>query len=165
MLKTDLIRICLLDRQLGIQHGNTAKMVETWLPIIHHVEGKSWRPMFLFLSYCRHNTQIFVPLIKPLVRISIKEVQYLCADRRRNQVIKKSQNSRNKGFSYYFCLTMERSESVPLTNGPGSWRSKNIRILRIWIRNTVWQYVEVRRFILFTGFLCQNLLKFKSWIP
>jgi hypothetical protein len=34
------------------------------------------------------------------------------------KVIKKSQNNRNQGFSYYFCLMMEGSEagSVPLTN-------------------------------------------------
>jgi hypothetical protein len=33
--------------------------------------------------------------------------------------IKKSQNSRNQGFSYYFCLMIEGSGfgSVPLTNG------------------------------------------------
>ncbi len=42
-------------------------------------------------------------------------------------VIKKSQNSRNQGFSYYFCLMME---------GSRSGRFKNIRILRIQIHNT-----------------------------
>jgi hypothetical protein len=50
---------------------------------------------------------------------------------------KKSQNRRNKGFSYYFCLKMEESGSVagsgsiPLTNGSG-WPNN----LRIRIRNT-----------------------------
>ncbi len=53
------------------------------------------------------------------------------------KVIQKSQNSRNQGFSYYFCLMIERS--FPLTNG-----SKNIRIricntgfseTRAWIPN------------------------------
>jgi hypothetical protein len=50
-------------------------------------------------------------------------------------VIKKSQNSRNQGFSYYFCLVIEGSGAgtVPLTNGSGSRRPKNIRILRIRI--------------------------------
>ncbi len=43
-------------------------------------------------------------------------------------------NSRNQCFSYYFCLMIEGSESVPLTNRSG-W-PKNIRILRIRIHNT-----------------------------
>ena len=42
-----------------------------------------------------------------------------------------SQNSRNQGFSYYFCMMIEGS-------GSGSWRPKNmwIRWIRIRIRNT-----------------------------
>ena len=50
-------------------------------------------------------------------------------------VIKKSQNRRNQGFSFYFCLMIEGSGvgSVPLTNGSGSGRPNNIRIR---IRNT-----------------------------
>ncbi len=50
--------------------------------------------------------------------------------------MKKLQNSRNQGFSYYFFLTIEgsRSGSVPLTNRSGSRRPKHIRIR---IRNTV----------------------------
>jgi hypothetical protein len=45
---------------------------------------------------------------------------------------------RNQGFSYYFCLMIEGSGSIPLTNGSrsGSRRPKNIRIRRIRIRNT-----------------------------
>jgi hypothetical protein len=50
---------------------------------------------------------------------------------------KKSQNSRNQGFFYYFCLMIVGSGSMPLTNGSGSRRPKNIRIRRIRIRNTV----------------------------
>ncbi len=42
--------------------------------------------------------------------------------------IKKSQNNRKQGFSYYFCLMIEGSGSVPLTNGSGSRRPKNIQI-------------------------------------
>ncbi len=50
---------------------------------------------------------------------------------------KKSQNNRNQGFSYYFCLTIEGSGSIPLTNGSGSGRAKNmwIRWIRLWIQN------------------------------
>jgi hypothetical protein len=36
----------------------------------------------------------------------------------------KSQNSRNQGFSYYFCLMIEGSGSIPLTSGYGSGRPK-----------------------------------------
>jgi hypothetical protein len=55
-----------------------------------------------------------------------------------------SQNSRNQGFSYYFCLMIEGSGSgsIPLTNGPGSGRPKNIRI-RIRIRNTA--FLQMRK--------------------
>jgi hypothetical protein len=41
---------------------------------------------------------------------------------------KKSQNSRNQEFSYYFSLMKEGSGSVPLTNGAGSGRPKITRI-------------------------------------
>ncbi len=44
---------------------------------------------------------------------------------------KELQNSRNRGFSYYFCTMIEGSESrsIILTNGSGSERPKNM-----WIR-------------------------------
>ncbi len=42
---------------------------------------------------------------------------------------KESQNSRNQGFSYYLCMKIEGSGSIPLTNGSGSGRLKNM-----WIR-------------------------------
>ncbi len=55
------------------------------------------------------------------------------------KVINSLQNSRNQGFSYYFCLMMKGSGdgSVLVTNGSGcgSRRPKNVRILRIRIRN------------------------------
>ncbi len=40
----------------------------------------------------------------------------------KSKVIKKSQNGRNQGFSYYLCLMVEGSGtgSIPRTNGPGS---------------------------------------------
>ncbi len=41
---------------------------------------------------------------------------------------KKSQNNKEQGFSYYFCLMIEGSGSVPLTNGSVSRRPKNIQI-------------------------------------
>ncbi len=48
-------------------------------------------------------------------------------------------NSRNQGFSYYFCMMIKGSGSIPLTNGSGSRsrRPKNMWIrIRIRIRNT-----------------------------
>ena len=61
----------------------------------------------------------------------------------RYKVKKKLQNSGNQGFSYYFCLMIEGSGSIPLTNGSGSGarRPENIRIRRFRIRiraNTAW---------------------------
>ncbi len=71
------------------------------------------------------------------------------------KIQKESQNSRNQGFSYYFCMIIEGSGSgsragsgsgsMPLTSGSGSgsWRSKNMWIrwirIRIRIRNTAQQ--------------------------
>jgi len=51
---------------------------------------------------------------------------------------KESQNSRIQCFSYYFCMMIEGSGSIPLTSGSGSGRPKNtwIRWIRIRIRNT-----------------------------
>ncbi len=43
---------------------------------------------------------------------------------------KKSQNSRNQGFSSYFCLIIEGSGSVPLTNGSATLPSSNYRKVR-----------------------------------
>jgi hypothetical protein len=41
-----------------------------------------------------------------------------------NNIIKKSQNSKKKDFFTVFCLMMEGSGSVPLTNGSRSGRPK-----------------------------------------
>jgi hypothetical protein len=59
----------------------------------------------------------------------------------KEKVEKKSQNSRSQGFSYYFCLMIEGSGSVPLTGGSGSRRPKNIWIRRIQIRNNEEWYI------------------------
>ncbi len=65
---------------------------------------------------------------------------------------KESQNRRNQGFSYYFCMMIagSGSGSIPLTSGSGSgsWRPKNtwIRIrIRIRIRNTTKNLNEIVR--------------------
>ncbi len=42
---------------------------------------------------------------------------------------KKSKRSRNQGFAYYFCLMMEGSGSVSLTNGSGSSRMTLVSFL------------------------------------
>ncbi len=53
---------------------------------------------------------------------------------------KESQNSRNQGFSYYFCMMIDGSGSIPLTSGSGFGKPKNTWIrwirIRIRIRNT-----------------------------
>jgi len=51
----------------------------------------------------------------------------------RSKVQKKSPNSRNQYFSYYFCLMTEGSGSLPLSSGSGSGRLNN---MWLWIRNT-----------------------------
>jgi hypothetical protein len=56
------------------------------------------------------------------------------------KIMKKSQNSRNQGFSYYFCLMMEKSGSEsesridPDPRGPETYKS--CMRIRIWFRNT-----------------------------
>jgi hypothetical protein len=60
---------------------------------------------------------------------------------------KKKQKNKKKGFSYYFCMIIEGSGSgfIPLTNGYGSGRSKNMLIrwirIRIRIHNTAPGYL------------------------
>jgi hypothetical protein len=58
----------------------------------------------------------------------------------KDKMSKKSQNNRIQGFSYYFCMMMEGSGSIPVTSGYGSGRPKNTWIrwilIRIRIRNT-----------------------------
>ena len=84
--------------------------------------------------------------------------------------VKESQNSRNQGFSYYFCMMIEESGSgsragsgsgsipltsgsgsMPLTSGSGSRRPKNMWIrIRIRIRNTALTYCQSRRWLEYT---------------
>jgi hypothetical protein len=47
-------------------------------------------------------------------------------------------NQQESIFFYYFCLMIDGSGSVSLTNGSGSGRPKYMWILRIRIRNTVY---------------------------
>jgi hypothetical protein len=60
---------------------------------------------------------------------------------------KESLNSRNQGFSYYFCMMIEGSGSgsgsIPLTSesGSGAGRPKNMWIRWIRIRNTDFRYM------------------------
>jgi hypothetical protein len=71
---------------------------------------------------------------------------------------KESQNSRNQGFYYYFCMMIEGSgsESIPLTNGSGSGfrRPKIMWIRWIRIRNTAsfYTFTTYNDF----DFFCQN---------
>jgi hypothetical protein len=53
----------------------------------------------------------------------------------RQKVQKKSQNSRNQGYTYFLCLLMKGSGYVQIMTGSGSGRPKNILILRIPIHN------------------------------
>ncbi len=54
---------------------------------------------------------------------------------------KKSQNSWNQGFPYYFCMMIEGSGSgsIPLTSGSGSGRPKNM-----WIPSRVLQKISIQ---------------------
>ncbi len=67
-------------------------------------------------------------LIKKKVFLLITFWRYICIMFQRLKVQKKSQNSRNQGFSYYFCLLIEGSVSIPLANGSGSGRPINMWI-------------------------------------
>jgi hypothetical protein len=61
--------------------------------------------------------------------------------------LKKSQNSRNVGFSYFFCLMIEESGSVPRTNG------SNYKLFFFFLS------LLVRYFNL----LCEELAIFSRW--
>ncbi len=66
---------------------------------------------------------------------------------------KESQNRRNQGFSYYFCMMIEGSGSgsIPLTSGFGSGRPKNMWIRWIRIRNTAFKMPRNWVFLLVDG--------------
>ncbi len=70
-------------------------------------------------SRCQQKTELF-----SAYRFTFWRYSYI--NSLRQKVINKSQNSRNKGF-----LIKEGFGSVPLTNGSGSRRPKNIRIHNI----------------------------------
>jgi hypothetical protein len=73
-------------------------------------------------------------LLKSFSAYYFLKVRYIYIIFQRQKVKKKSQNSRNQGCSYLFCLMIKGSG--PLNNGFGSGRPKKIRIRRIRIRNT-----------------------------
>ncbi len=62
---------------------------------------------------------------------------------------KESQNSRIQDFSSYFCMMIEGSGSIPLINGSGSGRPKNM-----WIR---WIRIQIRIRIQNTASLLDSL--------
>jgi hypothetical protein len=77
------------------------------------------------------------------------------------KVQKKSENSRNQGFSYYFCLMTEGSRSKPLTSGSGSGRPK-IMWIRFQIQNTGTMYdvrTDGRTFVQISYQLSRNYIK------
>ncbi len=85
----------------------------------------------IFVTDLQHHNK---KLIKK-VFLLITFWRYIYIIFRREKVKKNSQYSRSQVFSFHFCLIIEESRSIPLTNRSrfGSRRPKNIRI-RIWIR-------------------------------
>jgi hypothetical protein len=73
---------------------------------------------------------------------------------------KKSQNSRNQGFSYFICLMIvgTRSGSVPLTNGS---RSRSPKIIRIRIPNTGYAACSTCRYQQHEGHVCPRKIRSK----
>ncbi len=76
-----------------------------------------------------------------------------------------------KSFSYYFCLLIEGSGSVPLTNGSGSGRPKNLPI-RSTVFNTNWNpninFLHQKPFMLYCSlfpFSSSFLIPFVYSIP
>ncbi len=67
------------------------------------------------------------------MRILIRLFNYIILQRISHKEVQKRVD---KISFYYFCLTMEGSGSVPLTNGSGPGGPKKSRILWILIRNT-----------------------------
>ncbi len=92
-----------------------------------------------------------------------KKYSYIYIIFHRWKVKKKLQNSRNKGFSSYYCLMIEGSKSVPLKNGArsGFRRAKYIWILRIriWARNTGSKrnFFSTPAFLFFNILLCTHV--------
>ncbi len=70
----------------------------------------------------------------------------------KGKMSKRCHKTVESGFSYYFCLVIEGSGSIPLTNGfgSGSSRPKNtwIRWIRIRIRSTATYHVNLDKTVL-----------------
>ncbi len=80
-------------------------------------------------SRCQQKTNFFEKSFSAyyLLKVSLHHFSKIKSQR-------ESHNSRNQGFPYYFCIMVEGSGSIPLTNGSGSRRPKNMRIRRIQIQ-------------------------------
>ena len=93
----------------------------------------------LWPSKCQQKTNVFTQFFAPYCILKV-HLHYFSKIKSQ----KESENRRNQGFSYYFCLMIEgsgsgtRSGSIPLTSGSGSGRPKHIciRWIRIRIHNT-----------------------------
>jgi hypothetical protein len=120
------------------------------MPLTSGSESGSWIRILLFssLTFKKSAKNQFFNIIFSAYYFLKLHLHHFSKIKSQNE----SQNSRNQGFSYYFCMMIEGSESgsragsgsgsIPLTSGSGSGfgRPKNMWIrwirLRIRIRNT-----------------------------
>jgi hypothetical protein len=117
------------------------------MPLINGSGSGSWIRILLFSSLT------FKMPTKKNFSLNIFSAYYFVKAHLHNFLTIKSQiesqNSRNQGFSYYFCMMTEGSGSgsIPLTDGSGSGtrRPKNMWIRWIRIRNTGLNHLLVFR--------------------
>jgi hypothetical protein len=115
------------------------------MPLTNGSGSGSWIP-----SRCQPKTYFltqFFLLIRYFLKLHIHHFSKIKSQ-------KESQNSRNKGFSYFFCTMIEGSGSgfragsgsgsIPLTSGSGSGRHKNMWIRLILIRIRIrWIRIQI----------------------